>query len=255
MDRGRKRRLQQRYLCFDLIDNVERVGAGLAPDQQQFGLPAVVPGPRTRECRRVDCLPNVLDPHRRTVAIGHDQVVKCLRIEQLVVGVERDRLLLALEIAFRLIEGRGAKRGVHVFKPNATRGERGRVHLDMHRILLLPGDIHLRHAGNLRDPLRHDGVGVVIHAIERQRVGVDRVDHDRPIGWVGLLVGRRIGQVLRQQAARCVDGGLHVAGGAVDVSVEIKLQCDAGGAEPAGRRHLGEAGDCGELLLERGRNR
>ena len=89
----------------------------------------------------------------------------------------------------------------------------------------------------------------------RQRVGRDRVDQDRALGRVGLLVGRRVRQVLRQQAARRVDGGLHVAGGAVDVAAEIELQRDAGGAKPAGRGHLGEAGDGGELLLERGRDR
>jgi hypothetical protein len=43
---------------------------------------------------------------------------------------------------------------------------------------------------------------------------------------------------------------MHVAGCAVDVAVEIELQRDGGGAEPACRGHLREAGDRRKLLLE-----
>ena len=66
-------------------------------------------------------------------------------------------------------------------------------------------------------------------------VGGQRQDQDRRIGWVDLAIGRIAGQVGRQLAAGGVDGGLHVAGGGVDIAVQIELQRDRGRAQRAGR--------------------
>ena len=79
----------------------------------------------------------------------------------------------------------------------------------------------------------------------------DGVDQHRLVGRVDLAVGRWRRHVAGQQAARRVDRGLHVGRGAVDVAVERELQGDRGVAEPAPRRHRHQAGDGGELVLER----
>ncbi len=47
-----------------------------------------------------------------------------------------------------------------------------------------------------------------------------------------------------------IDGGLHIARGAVDVAIEIELEDDAGGPGAGGRGHLIDAGYAGELALE-----
>ena len=62
-------------------------------------------------------------------------------------------------------------------------------------------------------------------------------------------------QRLRQLAAGGGDRGLHVLRGGIDVAVEVELQRDRGRPERAGRGHLRDAGDLGELALERRRDR
>ena len=79
---------------------------------------------------------------------------------------------------------------------------------------------------DLRDLLRQHVVGVVVDVDQRQRVGLHRQDHDRRVGRIDLPVGRRRRQVLRQLPAGGVDRRLDVAGGAIDVAVEVELHGD-----------------------------
>ncbi len=123
------------------------------------------------------------------------------------------------------------------------------------RIGLLAEDARFRHARHGRQFLRQDRVGIIIDPVDRQRIRIDGVDQHRPVGRIGLSVGRRGRQVLGQQAAGRVDRLLDVLGGGVDVAVEIELQRDRQRADAARRGHLGERRDRRELLLERRRDR
>ncbi len=78
-----------------------------------------------------------------------------------------------------------------------------------------------------------------------------RQDQDRRVGRIDLAVGRIAAQAGRQVGARRVDRGLHVTRRAVDVAVEAELQRDAGLADRARRRHLGDVGDLAEMPLQR----
>ena len=129
------------------------------------------------------------------------------------------------------------------------------IHLHPHGALLLAADEHLGDAGNLRNLLRQDGVGVVVDLDQRHGVGLHRQDHDRRVGRVDLPIGRRRRQVLRQLARGGVDRRLHVTGGGVDVALQIELHGDLGRAEHADRGELSDAGDLGELILQRLRHR
>ena len=82
-----------------------------------------------------------------------------------------------------------------------------------------------------------------------------REQQDRRVGGIDLLVARRRGHRLRQCLGGDRDCGLHVLRGGIDVAIEIELYDDRGGAERALRRHLRDAGDLPELLLQRGGNR
>ena len=167
-------------------------------------------------------------PHRRAVAIGHDDVVVLARLGQLVVGVDGEGLVRrrrccpsgALTVALA-----STLRTSSSVRPMAASFAGIDLHAD--RRLLLAADQHLRHAGDLRDLLRQDVLGVVVDLDQRQRVGLHRQDHDRRIGRVDLAIGRRVRQVLRQLPGGGVDRRLHVVGGGVDVAVEIELQRDA----------------------------
>jgi hypothetical protein len=48
------------------------------------------------------------------------------------------RSKLTLEIVLGFVEGRGGQRIVHVLKPDAARGQRRRIHLNVDGVLLLP---------------------------------------------------------------------------------------------------------------------
>ena len=198
VDRGGKGRLQQRDLRLDLIDHVECIGAGLTPHQQEFGRPAVEPGAGPGVGRGINGAADVPDAYGRPIAVGHDHIRERSGIEQLIVGIERHRLVLTFEIALGLFEGRRRQRVANIFEADAAGCERGRIDLRMHRILLLAGDVDLRHPGNLRDPLRHDRVGVVVDPVERKRIGRNGIDQDRTVGRVGFPVGRRVRQIFRQ---------------------------------------------------------
>ena len=60
---------------------------------------------------------------------------------------------------------------------------------------------------------------------------------------------------LRQQAGGRIDRLLHVLRRGIDISVEVELHRDRRIADPARRTHLGEAGNRGEFLFERGGDR
>jgi hypothetical protein len=159
-----------------------------------------------------------------------------------------------LDIALGLVE-RGAGDGrAHVLQPDAMGGERRRIGLDANREVLLTGHQYLRYARHGRDLLRQNRVGIVVDLVDRQVLGVDGIDQHGAVGRVHFAVGRRVGQVLGQQAAGGIDGGLYVGGRAVDVAAEIELKGDRGRAETTGRVHRREPGNSRELLLERCRD-
>ena len=203
----------------------------------------------------IDDVANVLEPYRCSVAVGHDHVAVGVGVEELVIGVERECLARALEVALGLVEGCGGECGANVLEPDPARGELGRIDLNMGGVRLLSRDDHLGNAAYGRELLGDDRIGVVVNLVERQRIGIDGIDEDGAVRRVVLLVGRRIGQVLGQKPARRVDRRLHVAGSAVDAAGELELQRDGRGPEAARRGHLRQPRNGRELLLERGRDR
>src|SRR5258708_7772134 len=68
---------------------------------------------------------------------------------------------------------------------------------------------------------------------------------------IELAVGGLAGKIWRKVAASRVDGGLNVARGGVDVSIEIELQRYARVAKAARGSHLRDAGDAAELPFQR----
>ena len=240
---------------FDLVDGLNDVGARLLEHHQEHAALAVGPGCLLGVFRSGDGAADVANPQRPAIAIGDDDVVPVLRIQQLVVGVDGIGPLVAVDIALGAVDGRHRDLAADVFQRQSLGHQLGGIDLDPHRGFLLPADDDLRHAGDLADLLGELGVDRVAHRGQRQRVRGRRQQQDRGIRRVDLAVGRRRGEVLGQLAAGGVDGALHIVGGAVDVAVEIELDRDRCRSEVAGRRHLGDAGDLRELPLERLRHR
>ena len=149
---------------LDAIDRLDHVGARLALNGQDDGALVVVPAGDQVVLRSLDRLADVADAHGRAVAVGDDQVVVGLGLQQLIVGVERVGLLRAVERSLGQIDIGLAEHVAHVLEADAAVGERLRIDLHADRRLLLSADADQADAGDLRD-LRHEDVF---------RIGVDR---------------------------------------------------------------------------------
>ena len=209
---------------------------------------------RGRFARRIDDFGDIAEPHRRAVAIGDDDVAKARGVENLVVGIEGDHPMRTRESALWSVDGCRGQRDAHVFETDAARRQLAGIDLHVHGIGFLTKDAGFRDPVDRRYLLRQDRVGVLVDLVDRHRVGMDRIDQNRPVRRVGLAVGRRGRQILRKNPARGVDRRQHVLRGGVDIALELELQRDHHRAHTARRAHLGEARDGGELLLERGRD-
>ena len=97
VDRRRHRRLDARQLGHDLVDGIDDVGAGLLVDDQEHGALAVGPGRLRRILRSFDRLADVADTQRSAVAVGDDDVVPGLGLGELIVGVDRERAVAAVD--------------------------------------------------------------------------------------------------------------------------------------------------------------
>jgi len=188
-------RLQHRQHCFDAVDRLDDVGARLTLDYQNDGLLFVVPGGEPIVFRPIDRFAEILDPHRRPVAVGEDQIVIGARIEQLIIGVERVALARAVERAFRQIDVGLTDHVANVLETDAARGQRLRIDLNADRWLLLTPDSDQADAGDLRDLLHQNVFRIGINNGDRQGVRREGKDEDRRIGRIHFADRRRIRHV------------------------------------------------------------
>ena len=177
--------------------------------------------------RAVDGDADVADAHRRAVLVGDHHIVPGRGLQQLIVVVDRQSCACG-----PLIEPLGASTVAVLMTPatssicKSERRQLDGIDLHAHRGLLLAADRDLGDAGNLRDLLREDVLGVVVDRGHRQHVGMHRQDQDRRVGGIDLAVSGRRRQILRQLTAGGIDAGLHVLRRRVDVAVQVELQGD-----------------------------
>src|SRR6185437_15801324 len=98
--------------------------------------------------------------------------------------------------------------------------------------------------------LADGGLSRLIHRIDGQAGGTERDIKDGRVCRVYLFESWRCGQVGRKLPSSSGNGRLHIHRGAVKIAREIKLDGDAGGPQLAGRGHLADAGNSGELLFQ-----
>ena len=201
--------------------------------------------------RRTDGLADIAYADRRAVAIGDDQIGICVGVEQLIIGVERVGLTRAVERAFGKVDIGLAEHRAHVFEVDAARRKSLRIDLHADGRLLLAADTDEADPGYLRYLLQQNAFRVSVDRGQRQAVGGDAEHQDRRVGRIDLPDQRRIRHVRRQISGRGIDRGQRIADRSIDAAAQLELQGDLGVAERTRRRHLGEAGDFAELLLER----
>ena len=156
--------------------------------------------------------------------IGDHQRLVVGGFEDLVVGAHLPHAVAVREMALGRVGVGGVENAADLLQADAVLVQRVGVQLDAHAGQRAAAHRHLSHAADLRQALRHDGGGRVVHVALIQHIGGEGEHEDGRIGRIHLAVGGIVGQVGGQIAAGGVDGGLHVARGGIDVAVEIELQ-------------------------------
>jgi len=223
--------LEARQQVAHALHGFDDVGAGLLLNEQQNRRLAVGGAVIAHVLHRVHYVGNVAQAHCRAIAVGqHDcAVFRCHPC--LVVGANLPVAPIAFQGTFGSVGVGGCYGCAYAVQRNAVGRKFVGVDLYAHRWQCAAADIDLPDTLHLREPLGEYGRGCVVHLAARKRVGRQRQNHDRRIGWIDLAITRIAGKTRRQQAARCVDGGLHVARRTVDVAAQVELQNDVARAE------------------------
>ncbi len=251
MDAGRNRRLKAGQGPLDGLDGVDDVRARLLEHDEKDAALAVGPRRLSRVRRARDRLADVAHANRGPIAVGDDHLVPGLGHGQLVVVIDRERLLGTDQRALGTVDCRNADLGAHVLELQVPFNQLGRIDLDAYRRLLLAPDAHQRHPRNLTDALGQDVLGRVVDLDDRRDVRLDGENENGRIRGIDLSIGRRTGQVFRQLSCGRVDRRLNIVGGRVDIALEIELNRYPGRAERTRRCHLRNAGNLRDLALER----
>src|SRR5882762_9532346 len=184
LDGGRNRGLEHRQHRLDATHGLDDVGARLTLDRQNDCPLLVEPGGNQFVFSRAHRVADIAYADRRPVAIGDDQVVVFVRLEQLIVGIERIGLARTVERTLGKIDVRLAEHRAHILQVDAASRQRLRVDLYADRRLLLTSDAHEADPGYLRDLLQQNILCVCVDNGQRQAVRGNAEHQDRRLGRV-----------------------------------------------------------------------
>ena len=163
VDRGGELRPQCRHQRADRVDDLHRVGAGLALNRDEDRASRALIGPGLVVLHAVEDARHLVEAHRRAVAVGdHDRPVPG-RGHQLAVGLDDERLPRAGQRAGRQVGVGLLDRLRHLVDADLPRRQLPRVEVDPHGELLGAVDVDLRDARHRGQPLRDHRLGVLVH--------------------------------------------------------------------------------------------
>ncbi len=198
LDGGRHRGLQLGQLALDRIDGVDHIGARLSLHVQDHGRRQVGPGTEAHVLGGLHHVGDIGQPHRRAILVRDHQLLVLIDRRQLVIRIDGPEAGGAVEVALRGVRVSTRDGDAQRIETQAGGGQRARVGLNAHGVLLAAAKRHQAHARHLADLQGEPGVGNVLHLGQRQRVRGQRQRQYRCIGRVDLCVGRRRRQVGRQ---------------------------------------------------------
>src|SRR5713226_3447736 len=182
---------------------------------------------------------------------GNNQRLILIGLKELV-GVRNARHPRGVgDRTLRQVSVGGLQRAANGLETDVVRVELIGIHFHAYRRARTAHGRNLTDAVDLREFLRQDRIRRIVDLRGRNVFRGEREKQDGRVRGIGLAIGRLPGQIGRELAARRIDGCLNVARRGVDVAVQVKLQRDSRGAQPARRRHLRNAGDAAELALQR----
>src|SRR5258706_147260 len=162
-----KVRREPRQPSLDLIDRIDHVCAGLLRNiQYNAELVILVTGKVPVRCLG-DRLTDIAHPYRTAISIRKDDVVEKLRVEDLVVGSDRESDLSGIEHAFRRCRC-GADYGrPDLFECQAQRSKPRRVNLNPDGRPAVAAYLGLSDAGHLSDLLGQKAVEIFVDPSQR----------------------------------------------------------------------------------------
>ena len=248
---GRQAAQQIRKLLFDRIGGGDDVRARLALDIEDDRRGLVGERAEPAVLSALDDLGDILEPDRRAILIGDDELLIVLGGLELVVRVDLIGPARTVEAALGRIGVGIVDRGTDLGERQAVARQRLGIGADPHRGLLAAGEADQTDPADLADLLREAGVDDRLDLGQRDRLRGDRYRQDRRVGRVDLGIDRRRRQIGGQQRLRGVDRRLDLLLGDVEAFAEIELEGDHRRARRAGRFHPRQARHLAELPLER----
>ena len=211
---GRQLLLERRQHRLDGVDDLDRVGVGLALHGEHDGALAVVPARGLVVLDRIDDARDVAQAHRMAVARSATMMLrKAAALASWVLAAMVSCWLVALQRADRRVVVGRRDGGLHLVDADAARGQRRRVELDAHRVFLAAEDQHLRDAVDASTATARSRAAAKASSSTAARLALQRQQQDRRIGRVDLAVARRRRHLERQLPLRARDRRLHVGGG------------------------------------------
>ena len=192
------------------IDHLDDVGPGLPLDVDQDGGEFAGPRGKTTIFGGVLDAGDVAEAERGVIPPGDDQIAVFLDGTELVVCVHQDRAERAVETALGTVDAGGADGGAHLGEAEAAGGELARIDLHADGRTLAAGEADHADAGNLREFLGDAGVHEIVDSRQRHARRSDGEGEDGRVGGVDLAVDRRGREVVGQEIAGGVDGGLNL---------------------------------------------
>ena len=116
----------------------------------------------------IDHLPQVFQVYWRSTSISDDYLAEPLRIHQLTVRLERGGLICSGKDAGWQIDVLLSEGLLDFVNSHSARGQKVRIKSRPHREFLWRQDIHLRHALDHREPLRHQSLRVLVQGAQTE---------------------------------------------------------------------------------------
>jgi len=193
---------------------------------------------------------DVAQEHRRTVLVGHHDILIGLGILQLVVGIDGVGLHRAVEAAFGrvgIVVGDG---GAQIVDVQAQRRQPLQIGLNAHGRTLAAGNADQTDARQLRNFLCDACVRQVLDRGDGEAGGRYRQGDHGGVRGIDLGIDRRSRQQIGQKTVGGVDRRLHFLLGDIQRKAEIELQGDDRRAGRGDGRHLLQARHLAKLLFQ-----
>jgi len=172
VDRSRHLDKEGRQEFPDRLHHLHRIGSRLTLDGQNNGAGAaglvIIPARHFVVFHTVDDLSQILETHRRTIAIGHNERTVGGGFSKLAGCLNGKGLVLAIKGSRGEVDVGTGDGVADVVEPDSHGSQGLGIDLHPHGVFLRPIDLYLGDPVHHGDALRHEGVGIFVNHRQRQ---------------------------------------------------------------------------------------